>query len=120
MTAAVARPADVVQARVMRCVCVLLAISCLIGTTVASAAVTETRGRVQIKARKAANSYTNRRYGIGFPGANGWRHWSATCQAAGGRWHCSVRMHGGQCAGTVQILHDTLKTFARDISCSER
>ena len=79
-----------------------------------------TRQQAQVKARMAANRYTNGHFGIGFATSDGWRHWSATCarRPATGGWSCSVRMEGGQCHGTLKLSR-ALKPFAHRIGCLE-
>lgn len=94
-------------------------VACAVAIPVATS-VAATRQQAQVKARMAANHYTNGHYGIGFATSGGWQHWSATCtrRAATGGWSCSVRMEGGQCHGTLKLSR-ALRPFAHRIGCLE-
>lgn len=96
----------------------LVAVTLVIGLALAGTALGATGRQATTKARKAANHYTNGHYSIGFAGADGWRMWSARCRASGAGWRCSVRMSGGQCAGTLKLTR-TLTPFAHRIACGE-
>jgi hypothetical protein len=87
----------------------------LVATPAAQAA---TRESAQVAARKSANAYTNRHYGIGFAGSRGWRHWHAGCTRSRPGWVCTVTMNGGQCMGSVELTAG-LRGYAHRISCGE-
>ena len=82
----------------------------------AAAAASSTQARDA--ARKSANAWTAKHYGIGFSMRGGWRMWQASCQQAGGGWSCAVRMSNGQCAGTVHLTA-RLRGYRYRIACGE-
>lgn len=67
------------------------------------------------KARKAADAYTDKSFGIG----GGASSWTASCRRSGKAWKCSVRMTSGQCAGSLKLSRNLSKTYSVRIGCGE-
>lgn len=82
---------------------------------VVSVADAATTGQANAKARKAADSYTKRSFGI----SGGPSLWRAGCRRSAGGWRCSVRMNGGQCVGSLKLSSGLAKVYAVRISCGE-
>ena len=74
-----------------------------------------TRSQANLRARRAADSYTNRNFGIG---GLGFRDWRAGCTRLTYGWACVVNMNGGQCTGTLKLT-GALRPYAYKIGCGE-
>jgi len=79
------------------------------------AADAATRSQANAKARKAADAYTDKNYGI----SGGASFWTANCRRSSGAWKCSLGTTSGQCSGSLKLSSNLSKTYAVKIGCGE-
>jgi len=82
---------------------------------VAPAADAATTSQANAKARKAADAYTDKNYGI----SGGTAAWTAKCGKTSGAWKCTLRFNGGQCSGSLKLSANLSKSYAIKIACGE-
>jgi hypothetical protein len=90
-----------------------LALSLLILSVFVATAVAASQRSAEVKARRAADRYTNIHFGIG----GGASLWSARCSRAKSGWRCSVRLDS-QCKGTLRLTSG-LAAYRYSIGCIE-
>lgn len=83
--------------------------------TFVPAATAATKSQANAKARKAADAYTDKNYGI----SGGASFWTATCRTSGSAWTCSLGTTSGQCSGSLKLSSNLSKTYAVKIGCGE-
>lgn len=94
-------------------VVLIVVVAALFGAV--SVADAATAKQANAKARRAADAYTKKSFGI----SGGASLWRARCRMSGGAWRCSVVMNGGQCSGSLKLSRGLARVYAVRIGCGE-
>ncbi len=88
----------------------------MLGVAVASTAQALTRGKAGAVARRAADRYTDRHFGV----SGGAALWRARCTRIAGGWRCRMTFNGSECTGQVLVSNRSGRAYrVRRMGCSE-